>query len=196
MRHRSSFLKIHCLDFMPIFEVGSYWFRIGAYCYEAIIINNVFYCFCQGETFEKVRVFGSCLRRKQPSEYPLLLTTKRLGLFSPVYFFSYCSRPIVFVIFGNARFFKKMLHEIRWFTRIRRFAEEVFVFLHTRKEMGEYVLIKSYIYMLTMFGEKNTRLYVNVHKFLTNFKTCILLFKKCAHFWKCILRKFFDNLRG
>ena len=64
------FLKIHCLDFTPIvFEVGSYWFRIGAYCYEAIIINNVFYCFCQGETFEKVRIFGSCLRRKQPSEY-------------------------------------------------------------------------------------------------------------------------------
>ena len=100
MHCRSSFLKIRCLDFTPIvFEVGSYWFRIGAYCYEAIIINNVFYCFCQGETFEKVCIFGSCLRRKQPSEYPLLLTTQRLVLFSPVYFFSYCSRPIVFVIF-------------------------------------------------------------------------------------------------
>ena len=96
MRRRSSFLKIHCLDFI-VFEVG--WFRIGAYCYEAIIINNVFYCFSQAERFEKVRIFGSCLRRKQPSEYPLLLTTQRLVLFSPVYFFSYCSRPIVFVIF-------------------------------------------------------------------------------------------------
>ena len=119
--------------------------------------------FVKGRHFEKVRVFGSCLRRKQPGEYPLLLTTQRLVLFSPVYFFSYCSRPIVFIIFGNARFFEKMLHEIRWFTRIRRFAEEVFVFLHTRKEMGEYVLIKSYIYMLTMFGEKNTHFYVKVY---------------------------------
>ena len=50
--------------------------------------------------------------------------------------------------------------------------------------MGEYVLIKSYIYMLTknsaIVWEKNTCFYVKVYvrKFLTNFKKCILLFKK------------------
>ena len=133
----------------------------------------------------------SRLRRKQPSEYPLLLITQCLVLFSPVYFFSYCSRIMnnnVFVIFGNARFSEKMLHQFRWFTRIRRFADKVF-FLHTRKEMGEYVLIKSYIYMLTKkqchcLEKKNTCFYVKVyvHKFLTNFKTCILLLKNALIF--------------
>ena len=50
--------------------------------------------------------------------------------------------------------------------------------------MGEYVLIKSYIHMLTKKQchclEKNTCFYLKVYlcKFLTNFKTCILLLKK------------------
>ena len=67
-----------------LFKVETYCSRTGAYCYGVKTYYNqqspvVFYCFREGETFEKVGIFGSpChvprLRRKQPIEYPLLLT--------------------------------------------------------------------------------------------------------------------------
>ena len=49
-------------------------------------------------------------------------------------------------------------------------------FLHTRKEMGEYVLTKKLHIYANYVWEKNTRFYVNVRKFLTNFQTRIFTF--------------------